>query len=322
MITASDRRRGYGLDVLYALQHCLSAIPKSIEAGACHLYSRLLSILTGLNFVVTIHRMRAPGMTWIRLPLFIWSTTLPASSCAGTPVLAITLLLVILNGPSTSASSIRPGAAIRFCSNTCSGFIRIRPSTSWFLPAMGVVSEIILLLPQTHLRLQRHSLVQHWHCGAWLPGLGAPHVCGRHSLYAARLLALQLHGRGAFSHQGLQLDRDALQGLDQFSTRRCSMPWIYWLFTMGGLTGLFLAALARCARDRYLFHRRPFPLHHGGRRGDGLPGRDALLVAQDYGSDVPGAAGPLVAAIVFFGFNLTFFPQFILGYLGEAIRYW
>src|SRR2546430_12573049 len=55
------------------------------------------SILTGLNFIVTIHRMRAPGLTWFRLPLFIWS--LYATSIIqvlGTPVLAITITLVAL----------------------------------------------------------------------------------------------------------------------------------------------------------------------------------------------------------------------------------
>src|SRR6266511_4321304 len=53
------------------------------------------SILTGLNFIVTIHKMRAPGMTWFRLPLFIWAHY--ATSIIfilGTPVIAITLLLV------------------------------------------------------------------------------------------------------------------------------------------------------------------------------------------------------------------------------------
>src|SRR5205085_1728487 len=55
------------------------------------------SILTGLNFIVTIHRMRAPGMTWFRLPLFIWSMYATSLiQVLGTPVLAITLVLVAL----------------------------------------------------------------------------------------------------------------------------------------------------------------------------------------------------------------------------------
>jgi cytochrome c oxidase subunit 1 len=53
------------------------------------------SILTGLNFIVTIHRMRAPGMTWFRLPLFVWSHYATSLIMVlGTPVIAITVLLV------------------------------------------------------------------------------------------------------------------------------------------------------------------------------------------------------------------------------------
>ena len=69
---------------------------KVIEAGVAIFINGFSSILTGLNFVVTIHRMRAPGMTFSRLPLFLWSHY--ATSIIfllGTPVLAITLLLVV-----------------------------------------------------------------------------------------------------------------------------------------------------------------------------------------------------------------------------------
>src|SRR5690242_9907461 len=55
------------------------------------------SIFTGLNFLVTIHKMRAPGMTWFRLPLFIWSTYATSIiMILGTPVVAITLILVVV----------------------------------------------------------------------------------------------------------------------------------------------------------------------------------------------------------------------------------
>src|SRR5207245_4016661 len=56
-----------------------------------------LSILTGLNFVVTIHKMRAPGMTWFRLPLFVWSHYATSIIFVlGTPVLAISLAVVAI----------------------------------------------------------------------------------------------------------------------------------------------------------------------------------------------------------------------------------
>ena len=95
------------------------------------------------------------------------------------------------------------------------------------------------------------------------------------------------------------------------------------LFTIGGLTGLFLAALAvDVHRHRHLFRHRPFPLHHGRRHGDGLSGRAALLVAEDHRAHLSGDAGATIAALmIFVGFNLTFFPQFVLGYLGMPRRY-
>ena len=64
------------------------------------------------------------------------------------------------------------------------------------------------------------------------------------------------------------------------------------LFTMGGLTGLFLAALGIDVHvHRHLFRRRPFPLHHGGRRGDGLHGGHAFLVAEDFRPHVSRGLG-------------------------------
>ena len=67
-----------------------------IEAGLAIFIAGFSSILTGLNFVVTIHRMRAPGMTWSRLPLFIWAHYATSIiQLLGTPVLAITLVLVV-----------------------------------------------------------------------------------------------------------------------------------------------------------------------------------------------------------------------------------
>ena len=91
------------------------------------------SILTGLNFIVTIHRMRAPGMTWFRMPLFLWSMYATSLIMVlGTPVIAITTLLRRRRAavPFRHLRSVA-SAAIRCCSSTCSGSTRTRPSTSW-----------------------------------------------------------------------------------------------------------------------------------------------------------------------------------------------
>ena len=89
------------------------------------------SILTGLNFIVTIHRMRAPGMTWFRLPLFIWSHYATSLIIVlGTPVSRSRSCSSPPSACSTSASSTRRSAATRCSSSTCSGSTRTRRSTS------------------------------------------------------------------------------------------------------------------------------------------------------------------------------------------------
>ena len=102
-----------------------------VEAGLAIFIAGFSSILTGLNFIVTIHRMRAPGMTWSRLPLFIWAHYATSIiQILGTPVIAITSCWSPSNALCTSASSIPNSAAIRCSSSICSGSTRIPPSTS------------------------------------------------------------------------------------------------------------------------------------------------------------------------------------------------
>ena len=170
------------------------------------------------------------------------------------------------------------------------------------LPGMGVVSEIIACFARKRdLRLQLRRLLEPGDRRARLPGLGPPHVRQRPvGLRRPGVLAAELPGRRPVGDQGVQLDRHAVQGLDLASTT----PMLYalgfiGLFTIGGLTGLFLATLAaRRARARHLLRRRALPLHHGRRHGDGLPRRPALLVAEDHRPDVPRSAGASIAALI------------------------
>ena len=106
-------------------------IPRSLKLASRIFIAGFSSILTGLNFIVTVHRMRAPGMTWSRLPLFVWSNTPPASSWCSERRCSQSLYCWL------SSSGIQPrhlrsrrSAATRCCSSTCSGSIRIRRCTS------------------------------------------------------------------------------------------------------------------------------------------------------------------------------------------------
>ena len=102
------------------------------------------SILTGLNFIVTIHKMRAPGLTWFRLPLFIWAHYATSIiMMLGTPVIAITLVLLALErafhigifDPAFGGDPILFQHLFWFYSHPAV-YIMI-------LPAMGIISELI-----------------------------------------------------------------------------------------------------------------------------------------------------------------------------------
>ena len=89
------------------------------------------SILTGLNFIVTIHKLRAPGMTWFRLPLFVWAHYATSIILVlATPVLAMTLVLLAVERLFGVGVFDPALAATHFCSSTSSGSIRTRRCTS------------------------------------------------------------------------------------------------------------------------------------------------------------------------------------------------
>ena len=182
------------------------------------------SILTGLNFIVTVHRMRAPGMTWFRMPLFVWAHYATALiQVLGTPVLAVTLVLVLCErvfhigifDPALGGDPILFQHLFWFYSHPAV-YIMI-------LPAMGVVAELISTFSRkAHLRLPLRGLLERGHRGARLPGVGPSHV-------RQRPIALCRHGvlvpellRGhPVGHQGVQLDGHAVQRLHLLSPRRC-----------------------------------------------------------------------------------------------------
>ena len=166
---------------------------KVIEAGLAIFIAGFSSILTGLNFVVTIHRMRAPGMTWNRLPLFIWAHYATSIiQLLGTPVIAVTLVLVVLER----------AFHLGIFDPTRGGDPLLFQHLFWFYSHPAVYIMILarhgrgqrdhaLLLAQAHFRLQVRRPVEYRHCGLRIPGLGAPHVRGRHfALFRADLFLL------------------------------------------------------------------------------------------------------------------------------------
>src|SRR4030095_13207162 len=115
-----------------------------IPAGLGIFVAGFSSILTGLNFIVTIHKMRAPGLTWFRLPLFIWAHYATALiQMLATPVLAITIVLLALER----------GFHIGIFDPALGGDPVLFQHLFWFyshpavyimiLPGMGIISELI-----------------------------------------------------------------------------------------------------------------------------------------------------------------------------------
>src|SRR5205807_2060679 len=204
------------------------------------------SILTGLNFVVTIHRMRAPGMTWWRLPLFIWS--MYATSIIfllGTPVLAITLTLVIFErafhlgifDPTRGGDPLLFQHLFWFYSHPAV-YIMI-------LPSMGIVSEIVPCFSRK--RIFGYSFVAMASIGIAVLGflVWAHHmfVAGM-SIYAALIFSFLSYVVAVTSAiKVFNWTATPYKGSITFSTPLLYAFGFIGLFTIGGLTGLFLAAL-------------------------------------------------------------------------------
>ena len=175
------------------------------------------SILTGLNFIVTIHTMRAPGMTWFRLPLFIWAHYATSLIMVlGTPVIAITVLLL----------AFERLARIGIFDPAIGGDPVLFQHLFWFyshpavyimvLPGNGRHERIDRkLLTQEYFWLQVRRILKYGHRSIRLSGLGSSHVCLRPvGLCRNDLFLPEFRGGDSIRSKSFQLDSDALQRLD------------------------------------------------------------------------------------------------------------
>jgi cytochrome c oxidase subunit 1 len=283
------------------------------------------SITTGINFIVTTHKMRAPGMTWFRLPLFVWANYATAVVIMlGTPVVAITLLLVVFErafklpifNPELGGDPVLFQHLFWFYSHPAV-YIMI-------LPAFGIISELI-----SNFARKR---VFGYHFIAFstlaIAGLGFL-VWGHHMFISSQSM-----------YQGIVFSLisflvavpSAIKVFNWTATLykaniRLQSPMLYalgfiGLFTVGGLTGLFLGSMGT---DVHLTATYFVVAHFhyvmvGGTMSAFLGGLHYWWPKMT-GRLYPESIAKVNALIVFLGFNLTFFPQFIVGWLGMPRRY-
>ena len=283
------------------------------------------SILTGLNFIVTIHRMRAPGMTWSRLPLFVWAHYATSIiQVLGTPVVAITIVLVALErlfhlgvfNPALGGDPLLFQHLFWFYSHPAV-YIMI-------LPGMGIVSEIVCCFSRK--RIFGYKAMALAVLGIAVLGflVWAHHmfVAGI-SVYAALIFSLLSYFVAVPSAiKVFNWTATMYKGSITYQTPMLYAFGFIGLFTIGGLTGLFLACLGVDVHvtDTYFVVAHFHYVMVGGMVIAYLGGMH-FWWPKISGRMYPEGWGKLAALIVFIGFNLTFFPQFILGYMGMPRRY-
>jgi cytochrome c oxidase subunit 1 len=283
------------------------------------------SILTAINFIVTIHKMRAPGLTWFRLPLFIWSMYATSVIIVlGTPVVAITLALVMVErlfhigifSPELGGDPVLFQHMFWFYSHPAV-YIMI-------LPSFGIISEVMAAF--TKKRVFGYTFVAFSSIAIAVFGFV---VWGHHmfatsqSMYSSMVFSvISFLVAIPSAIKVFNWTATIYKGSVEFSAPFLFAIGFIGLFTVGGLTGLFLASLAM---DIHLTATYFVVAHfHYVMVGGALTGFMAGLHywwPKMTGRMYPETWAKLTAGILFLGFNLTFFPQFIAGYMGMPRRY-
>lgn len=283
------------------------------------------SILTGLNFIATIHMLKPKGMGWFQMPLFLWALYATAViQILATPVLAITLLLLAAENllgigifdPKLGGDPVLFQHFFWFYSHPAV-YIMI-------LPALGVVSEIISVFSRKHIF--GYKFIAYSSLAIALFGFI---VWGHHMFTSGQSPMIN----ALFSLLTMSVAiPSAIKVFNWLATMwkgqiRLDTPMLYamgfiWLFTIGGLTGLPLAALST---DIYM-HDTYFVVAHFhyvmvGSTLFAFLGGMYYWFPKMFGRMYNEKTGKWAWAVTFIGFNLTFFVQFIAGTQGMPRRY-
>jgi cytochrome c oxidase subunit 1 len=283
------------------------------------------SILTGVNFIATMHMLRPKGMGWFRMPLLLWSLYATAViQILATPVLAITVLLLICErligigifDPALGGDPVLYQHFFWFYSHPAV-YIMI-------LPAMGVISEVIAVHSRKHI-FGYNFIAYSSIAIAMISFLVWGHhmfASGQSNLANAIFSLLTFAVAIPSAVKVFNWVSTMYQGDIRFTTAMvCSMSFII-LFTFGGLTGLFLGALSN---DIHVTGTYFIVAHfHYVMVGSSLFAFLAGLYhwwPKMFGRMTNRFWGNIGAIELLIGFNVTFFPQFIMGALGMPRRY-
>ncbi|HTS65026.1 MAG TPA: cbb3-type cytochrome c oxidase subunit I [Candidatus Acidoferrales bacterium] len=287
--------------------------------------SGFASIMTGLNFIATIHRLRAPGLTWFRLPLFVWSHYATSVILVlATPVLAVVLSMV----------AVERIFQVGIFSTPLGGDPVLFQHLFWFyshpavyimvLPGMAVVSELVAAYSRRPVF--GYTFVAFASIAIAVIGFL---VWGHHmfvagqSVYSALYFSLLSYMVAVPSAiKVFNWTATVYKGSVSWETPMLYAIGFIGLFTIGGMTGLFLAALGIDVHvtDTYFVIAHFHYIMVGGTVMAYLGGIHYWW-PKISGKMYPEGLSKLSALTVFLGFNLTFFPQFVLGYLGMPRRY-
>ena len=283
------------------------------------------SILTGLNIIVTVHTMRTAGLSWFRLPLFVWAQyATSAILVLATPVLAMTLLLL----------AVERLGGIGIFDPALGGDPLLFQHLFWFyshpavyimvLPAMGVVSEIVACFarnPVFGYRSMAYAIIAIAVIGFLVWGHHM-FVSGQ-SLYAGVVFSILsflvaipsavkvFNWTATLWHGRITYEAPMLYALSFIG-----------LFTIGGMTGLFLASLALDVHltDTYFVVAHFHYIMVGGAVSAYLGGVH-FWWPKITGRLYSDRWARFAAILLFAGFNFTFFPQYLLGIAGMPRRY-
>jgi len=284
------------------------------------------SILTGLNFIVTVHKLRAPGMRWDRLPVFVWATYATAViQTLATPVVGITLLLVILER----------GFGVGVFNPKLGGDPILYQHLFWFyshpvvyimvLPAFGIVGEIIPVFSRKPIFGYRAVVYASLAIAIFGFFVWAHHmfVAGISDSAAIYFSIITFAVAIPTAVKVFNWVSTMYKGSISFNTPMLYAMGFVFLFMVAGTTGIYLAVLAV---DVY-YHDTYFVVAHFHYTIQG--GAVIGLIAGLYywfpkisGKMYNETLGKIAWFFVFVGFNLTFLPQFALGMDGMPRRYY